>query len=179
MITNYLQYIKENAEYFKDFYHGGNLDDLKDDLNHKSGRFEYGSGLYVVDNLNVALKYARGNRKLYKLDIEKGVDISEVLIDKKDIYEFVFDNVIYRKRKEILDRINKYIKDDDKIKANIFNNIMLNEKAITSTKTNKLRIFLLEHGIDYEIIDNAFGFGEQMIVLYNFKKLKNVSRFKF
>jgi len=53
--------------------------------------------------------------------------------------------------------------------------ININNKAIQSTKTIYLRKFLIQNGIDYEIVNNPFGFGnENMIVLYNMKKLVNV-----
>lgn len=46
------------------------------------------------------------------------------------------------------------------------------------TNTQKLRQFYIDNGVDYEIIDNAFGWGEKMMVLYNMKKIVNVIQIK-
>jgi hypothetical protein len=54
----------------------------------------------------------------------------------------------------------------------------LNEKAIKSTNTRYLREFFIDNGIDYEIVDNPFGWGEEMMVLYNMKKIVNVIHIK-
>ena len=72
----------------------------------------------------------------------------------------------------IYERLHKYVV-DNKVKAHIFNNIILNEKAIKPSNTKFLRAFYVENGIDYEMVDNAFGWGEKMMVLYNMKKIVN------
>jgi hypothetical protein len=81
--------------------------------------------------------------------------------------------VIKSKRKEIIERLSKY-NNDGKIKAYIFNNVILNEKGIKPSDTKYLREFLVNNGIDYEIVHNPFGWGEDMMVLYNMKKIVNV-----
>jgi hypothetical protein len=64
------------------------------------------------------------------------------------------------------------------VDAEIFNNIILNHKAIKGTNTSKLRQFFIDNNIDYEIVDNPFGWGEKMMVLYNMKKIVNVLQVK-
>ncbi len=153
-----------------DFWHGGNLDDYDDNIAQKNGRYEYGAGLYLTTNYDTAKKYAKGSRKLYLVTVKKGVDIRDALIDLKQINEFVKNYIIGSKRKEVLQRIEKYTT-DSKVKAFVFNNIILNEKAIKSTNTKNLREFYIKNNIDYEIVDNAFGWGEEMMVLYNMDKI--------
>ena len=148
------------------FWHGGNLDEIKSIVAHKKGRHEFGAGLYLTTSYNVVEDYIKGSRKLYYVVVKKGIDINKSTLDKKDVDTFVNTYVVGRKKNDINSRLSKYIK-DDKISASVFNNIML-DGAITSSNTDKLRQFLVDNGIDYELIDGAFGWsGEQMMVLYD------------
>lgn len=156
----------------KNFWHGGNLDDYVENIAHKKGRYEYGPGLYAITKYEVASKYAKGNRKLYLLSIENGNEINDVYLERDIVEDFVKKYVISSKRKEILNRYEKHY-DENKINASIVLNIILNENAIKSSDTDKLRSFLLDNNIDYELVDNPFGWGETMIVLYNMNKIKN------
>ena len=149
------------------FWHGGNLDEIKDAVAHKKGRYEYGAGLYLTTSHNVVEKYIKGGRKLYYVVVEKGNDLSDVDLDLDNVNEFVNSYVIENKINDVNSRLAKYIK-DNKISASIFNNIMLSG-VISSTNTDKLRDFLINNDIDYELIDNAFGWHEQMMVLYDMK----------
>ena len=169
--------IPPNIENTMNFWHGGNLDNYNDVISHKSGRHEYGAGLYLVDKYQVVSKYIKGGRKLYMVTVEKGNDISKSRIDEIAVKEFIKNNVIKTKQKEVLNILEKYTK-DGKVMADVFNNCMLNNKAIPSTKTNLLRSFLIENNIDYEIVHSPFGWGEKMMVLYNMKKIVNITRIK-
>lgn len=161
---------QEQPKEIMQFWHGGNLDQYNDIIAQKNGRYEYGPGLYLITNLSVAQKYSKGGRKLYHVTVQKGNDIFNSLLDESVVHEFVKNYVIGSLHKEVLQRISNHMK-DGKIKAFIFNNIILNNKAIKSTKTQNLRQFYVDNNIDYEIIDNAFGFGEKMMVLYNMNKI--------
>ena len=152
-------------------YHGGNLDELFDFSKATSAsRYEYGPGLYLTTNYNVAKKYARGNRKLYMVTIEEGTDISDVMLDMTRVTEFVKSNVIKSRQKDYMDRLSKYVI-DGRVKARLFNNILLNEKVLQTSKLKDLRQFYIDNGIDYELVDNAFGWGETMVVLFNMNKI--------
>lgn len=164
--------IPPNIPNTKNFWHGGNLDDYVDNIAHKKGRYEYGPGLYAITKYDVAKKYAKGNRKLYLLTIENGNEISDMFIDRKAVNYFVNKYVISSKRKQLLENYERHF-NDEKINASIFLNIILNNDAIKSSDTDKLRSFLLHNNIDYELVDNPFGWGETMIVLYNMDKIKN------
>jgi hypothetical protein len=154
------------------FWHGGKLNDFNDIIAQKNGRYEYGPGLYLITHHGTALKYAKGGRSLYIVTVELGTDIHDAKFDIGVLTEFIKKYVITSKRKEVIERLQKYI-NDEKIKAYIFNNIMINEKAIKPSNTSALRQFYIDNGIDYEIIDNPFGWGEKMMVLYNMKKIVN------
>ena len=155
------------------FWHGGNLDEYNDVIAQKNGRYEYGPGLYLTTKFDVVEKYTKGSRKLYLVTVEKGLDINDAFIDFEDVKEFINTYVIKNLRKEIITRMSVY-NVDGKIKAFVFNNIILNEKAIKASNTKNLREFYINKGIDYEITNNAFGWGENMMVLYNMKKIVNV-----
>ena len=157
------------------FWHGGNLNDYDENIAQKNGRYEYGAGLYLTTHYDTALKYSKGSRKLYLITVDKGNDINNSFLNLDDIKEFVLNNVIKNKQKEILERLEKY-NQENKIKAFIFNNIILNEKALKPKNTINLREFLINNNIDYEIVDNPFGWGEKMMVLYNMKKIKDIKQ---
>lgn len=166
-----LEYTEDNNS--MEFWHGGNLDQYNDIIAQKNGRYEYGPGLYLTTQYETAKKYAKGSRKLYKITVSQGSDINNSFLDFDDVTDFIKLYVISSKRKEIYSRLLKYIT-DNKIKAYIVNNVFLNENAIKPSNTKYLREFYINNGIDYEIVDNPFGWGEKMMVLYNMKKIKNV-----
>jgi hypothetical protein len=156
-------------------WHGGNLDSYDEAISHKKGRFEYGAGLYCTSHYGTAQRYSKGSRKLYQIVIEKGIDLSEVMIDILAVKKFISEYVIGSKRKDILGIIERREK-DGKVEAFIFNNILINHDAIKPTNTKALREFLTRQGIDYCLVPNAFGWGEMMVVLYNMRKIVKQTR---
>ena len=182
MIKRFKQFITEaivipTIPNTMNFWHGGNLDNYADVISHKSGRHEYGAGLYLINKYNAVTKYIKGNRKLYMVTVEKGVDISDSYIDKETAQQFIKKNCIKSNQNDILMRLEKYT-ENDKVWADVFNNCILNTNGLPSSKTNLLRSFLIECGIDYEIVDNPFGWGEKMMVLYNMKKIVKITQIK-
>jgi hypothetical protein len=155
------------------FWHGGNLENNSDNINHKSGRYEYGPGLYLITHYETALKYSKGSRKLYLISVEVGVDIDDVVLNINDIRGFINNFVITNKKKLVWDRLQKYT-NDNTVRAFIFNNILINEEAIKPSNTSLLRKFFIEKGIDYQIVDNPYGWGEKMMVLYNMNKIVDI-----
>lgn len=158
------------------FYHGGNLDSYSDFINMKKDRYEYGPGLYLTNHYETAAKYAKGSRKLYKVTVNKGVDINDAYLSSDDIKYVLNVFIPGSMKKEISARLNKYIKEDGSIKASIVNNNILNSGKLTPKKATELQKFLVKKGIDYEIIDNSFGWGETMMVLYNTRKIDTIER---
>jgi len=150
------------------YYHGGDLD--KNFKYHKKGRYEFGVGLYATERLDEARKYAKGNRKIYQLIVEKGNDINDVKFDTDKCIGFIKYYAKVDKRKELIENINKKSQ-ENKIPGYFFQNIILNDNAITHTNTANLREFLVKNGADYEIHDKTFGFPEKMIVIFNMNKI--------
>lgn len=157
------------------FWHGGNLDNMKDDINHAKSRYEYGPGLYLTTSFELAKDYAKGSRKLYMVTVENGKDISDSTIHRQLIDEFVYMNVIRSKRKLVKQHLDNWTRSDGSVNADIFLNIMLNESAVKPSNAGKIRTFLVESGVDYHITGNIRYNGEMMI-LFNMKKILKVQR---
>ena len=155
-------------------WHGGNLDNIDYNLSHKTGRFEYGAGLYLSNDLNLILnKYAKGGRKLYLVTVEKGLDLEDALLDFDKVKTFINNYIKVSFRKSFIDTLAMKLK-DGKVPAYRFNNMIINHKAISASKTNLLRKFLVDNGIDYEYTDTAYM--GKLLVVYNMNKVQNVIR---
>lgn len=125
----------------------------------------------------MSLEDIQGSRKLYIITVEKGNDITDSKIPLQNAIDFINSNVSKNVRRDLFERMKKYTK-NEMVDADVFNNLILNGKGLKGSKTSNLRQFLIDNNIDYEIVHNAFGFGEKMMVLYNMKKIVNVYRFK-
>jgi hypothetical protein len=153
------------------FWHGGRLDDAYSEaISHKKGRWEYGPGLYLTTHYGTAQRYSKGNRKLYLITIRKGNDADDVKIPVEEALDFVNTYVLRAMRKEVIWAINEHSATGS-IDGDIFINIIVNRQAIKNTDTFKFRKFLVQQGIDYSIVDNAFGWGEVMVVLFNMRNV--------
>lgn len=158
------------------FWHGGDLSDTTM-RPQKKGRFEYGAGLYLITKFEVAQRYAKGSRKLYKVDVHKGTEINTVNISPKDAKDFIDVYVSRGARREILDYFDINIERTGHLSASSFNNMILNSGGLSSKNTVALSQFLVQHGADYEIIKHPFGWGGAvMMVLYNINKVANIQR---
>jgi len=170
----YREFMTEAGKRTITLYHGGNLKEgVKSSYSHKSKRWEYGPGLYLTSHYDTAATYAKGSRKLYEVTIEEGVELDDAKLDLDTGLEFINTYVTARKRRAIIDRIETKVK-DGKFPSYMIVNLIINDKAIKPSKSGVLREFLVDNGIDYNIIGNAFGWGETMLVLYNFDKVVNI-----
>lgn len=160
----------------RNFWHGGNLSEYSDIIAQKNGRYEFGAGLYLITRYDVAKKYAKGSRKLYIVTVENGNDIHDSTIETNKAIDFVSKYAITSKRKEIISYLHNY-DNNGVVKAYLFNNMLINHKAIKPSNTKVLRQFLVDNNIDYEIVNNAFGYGEDMMVLYNMRKIVKTTVF--
>lgn len=150
------------------FWHGGNLDE---ETSPKTGRWEYGPGLYLITHYSTAKKYAKGGRKLYKITVETGRDSSEISIHIDNIKSFVNMYCIGSKKKDILTNLTKYIQNDS-VSADILINIVINYEGLKNSNARYFRDFLISSGVDYTIVKNPFGWNdEKMMVLYNMNKI--------
>jgi len=157
------------------FFHGGNLDAYDDLIAQKNGRYEYGPGLYIIQDYNTASRYSKGGRKFYIVTVSHGTDINDVSLPVEKIQDFMKLYVMASKRKLMWERLQRHVR-DGQIDVYLLNNFLINEKALKPSNTPALRQFYIDNGIDYEIIDNAFGTGRKMMVLYNMNKIVNVIR---
>lgn len=153
------------------FWHGGDLGySYSDSMSYKKGRYEFGVGLYLTTHYDTAKKYAKGSRKLYMITVEKGKNLSESTIDFEVVKQFVDRWVMTKKKKDVIQRLEKHNK-EGKVPAEILSNIIINEEAIKPTNMDELRKLFLSQGIDYLLVNSPFGWGEKMMVLFNTKKI--------
>ena len=152
-------------------WHGGNLDAIP---KYKTGRTEYGPGLYMITNYEAVKKYTKGSRKLYLITIAQGKTTTEVTIPLQDVLNFVKLYVVAAKRKDVTARMTNLAKDGSNILAQHFINVIVNEDAIRPGNKEIERAFLVQHGCDYQVVNNPFGWGNAtMIVLLNKDKIVN------
>lgn len=174
IIRQELFFLKEEVDGTMKFWHGGDLSssslDNSYEFSQKKGRYEYGPGLYLTTHYDTAKKYAKGSRKLYVVTVAPGVDLRKSFIDMSSIEDFVNQYVKPKLKQEILDALETR-SENGKIRASVFSNYVLNLNAITPSKTGALRQFFIDKGIDYEVVSNAFGWGEKMLVLFNMNKI--------
>ena len=177
---NFLKRYKvfEKISLAMEFWHGGILEESYDKKTQKRGRYESGPGLYLTTHYETARKYAKGGRKMYKVTIEEGTDLNDVKISIDDVKRFVSNNVVSRKRKDVNKSLDLHNRGGF-VKAYILNNSLINNDALRPSRTGELVQFFLEQGIDYQIVENAFVWGERVLVLYNMKKLINKTIIRF
>jgi hypothetical protein len=177
-VTLGYKYIFESINSNMIFLHGGNLDSIQSIENFHNwtkGRIEYGPGLYLTTQYDTAINYAKGSRKLYKIEVEQGTDINTVSINALDIQSFIPSILSKPQQKIFNEYANKRII-DGKLKAYIFVNILINNNLISSKNGSDIRQFLVNNGVDYDMIQHPFGTDGTMLVLYNMKKIKNIQR---
>ena len=158
-------------------FHGGK--DLKQsfqssEVNHSKGRWEYGPGLYLTTEYSIAAKYAKGNRKLYSVTVEKGTDISKVTLSLEEVKEFLSQYAVGAKRKEVLSYLQKTadrMSTFPNVGAEYFLNVVINCDAVKSTNTGRLRSFLVDKGVDY-CIESYEGY--PLLVVFNSSKISKV-----
>jgi hypothetical protein len=105
------------------FFHGGDLDVVKDDIIQRSDRQVFGPGLYLTTNWDRAKKYAKGGRKMYMVSVEKGTEIEDKKIDISTLTQFLKQNLSPKKTQYVLDRANSRFHNNE-IPIFIINNIL-------------------------------------------------------
>lgn len=167
--------IPPNIPNTMNFWHGGNLDRIQDMVKGKSGRMQYGPGLYLTKSYTVAGRYHKGSRKLYLVTVENGTDLNDVFLPVDVVYDFIETFVIKSKRNELKYILNRQIR-NNQIPISNFDKLVINLEAIKLSDTKYLQQFYLYNSIDYQLISNAFGFGEMNMLLYNTKKICSTIR---
>lgn len=113
---------------------------------------------------------------MYLVTVALGNDIDNSKIDAEKVKNFIMQYVIPAHRKNILERIMTYLTPENTVPANILNNLIINFEALKPANTKYFRQFLIDNGVDYNIIENPFGWGERMMVLFNMRKIVNIQR---
>ena len=179
-MQSFSQFLTENTNTYQ-FYHGGNLDITSQgtlsssDLSKvpKSKRIEYGPGLYLTTSAQVVEKYAKGSRKVYLLDIQKGNEINDVKVDF-DKVDALSSTIGKPKIKILKSKLEERFLENGKVPAFVVLNILLNESLLKTEKARKgIKDFLVASGVDYELHQSPFGWGESMMVLFNLSLIKN------
>lgn len=157
-------------------WHGGRgLEaDYLEVMAHKKGRWEHGPGLYLTTHYDTAVKYAKGGGKLYRVTVEEGRDISEVAVPIEDAIAFVERHVVGSKRKQVVADLRDNARRVGELRAEVLVNLCLNWEAIPNSKTNLLRKFLIDHGVDYAKVSRYGGRAETVLVVINPRRIKRV-----
>jgi hypothetical protein len=103
-----------------EFYHGGKLSFIDESFKYKSNRVVYGAGLYLTTYYDVAKKYTKGSRKLYKIELNQGNDISDSLLPYDKTIQFLKGITTKSKLNLFLNRIERFIIDGKKNVYNFF-----------------------------------------------------------
>lgn len=169
------------------YFHGGVLPDLwtlhnnpvKD--RYKKGRCDAGYGLYLVDHWETAKRYQKGNRKLYVVGVEMGIgkDIGDVYIYIDDCYRWVMNQFSLKSANELWDRFLRLSKDGRTIRAEYFDNIIVEYRGMNGSKARELIKFLVGSGVGYRKVFNRFGFGENMLVVYDVGLIRDIEILKW
>lgn len=159
------------------FFHGGNLQkfDYNEILTPKGGRYEYGIGLYLTTSRNVVEKYSKGSRKLYVVEIDKNivsldnvkVNVSEILNALKNILS-KNDLITFKSR---VDKMGK-----EEISLESVNVILMNNDILKPKYASDIVKLFISKGADASVDSNVFGWGEEQVVLFNFKKIKSIKQ---
>lgn len=162
-------------------YHGGK--DVESDYTevkaHGKGRWEHGPGLYLTNDRHTATRYAKGGRKLYVVDIDLtgAREMEDVEIPLHDAVEFVERNCLARMRQKIIKDLTDIHERRGAVMAINVVYLCLNWEAIPNSKTDRLRQFLIDHGVDYSKVDRYGGSSAvQVYVVINPRIVKKVTQ---
>ena len=153
-------------------YHGGreleySYQEIK---GNKSKQMEYGPGLYLTANLDIARSYAKGGGRVYKVTIFKGTEIGDIELPLETIMDFIkFTRLLHKS--ELVNFIKEKYK--EKMKLIYFLNLLVNFECMTSGNSAKIRQFFVDCGADYHV--TTFK-GSEMVVVFNPKIIKSVQK---
>ena len=154
-------------------WHGGRdlQYDYREVISHGKGRWEYGPGLYLTNDRSIAQRYAKGSRRLYRVTINiSGANcLEDTPIPLHDAVDFVERNVKVSLRTKVIDDLTlMYTRRGNRLFADTLVNLCINWEAISNSKTDLLRQFLIDHGIDYAHVDRYGGRnGSEVYVVIN------------
>lgn len=160
-------------------WHGGR--DLESDYRSpkqpRKNRWEHGPGLYLTTHYETARDYASGGGKTYQVSIELGNNIKNIEINLDEALNFIQDYVVGKKKQVVIDDIHNNLKrlnKTDTVNAEVFLNLLFNHDALKGEKILKLNRFLVEHNVDFGLVNNFKGRDETVMVIFNLQKIKKV-----
>ena len=174
--------IQESFEKSQDMtlWHGGrNLQ-----FNHmnmipsRTGHWEYGPGLYLTTHYETANKYAKGGGTTYKVTINKGTDIADVIVDLNDAIDFVKRYVKVDCRRPIIKDLSNNFERLGKLQLEVLVNLCVNYEALTPKNTVALRKFLIGQDADYHISKGYAGRNETIVIVFNPTIIKKIEPVK-
>lgn len=165
----------ENRQQVITLWHGGRSleSDYREVRGHKKGQWEHGPGLYLTTHLDTATKYAKGGGKLYRVSVVLGRNIDDVSLDFKDAVAFVNRYTVARKRKIMIDDLQNSLQRMGHLPAETLVNLCLNHEALPSSRTDRLRQFLIDNGVDYARTRYG-GRNETVVVVINPRIIQKV-----
>ena len=172
--TTIREYLNENIINDEIFYHGSpyKFDNLKKDIGKKTGGDEYGYGIYLTNNKNLAIHYAKGGY-VYNVKIPNYLNF---LSDNKKVGKSNLDKV--RNMFIINDFINNKGEEmSNEHKLFIINNIIKDSKNGLDLYNKILRIFPISDKQLSEMMDNngingMIGNDEKEIIIFNSSNIK-------
>lgn len=171
--------ISESSGQTLTLWHGGrNLQsDYLEVRAHKKGRWEHGPGLYLTTHRDTAVKYAKGGGRVYEviIAIDPSKELNEVEISMDSATEFVERHVMQKFRSKIINDLESSHDRRGRLTASTLVNLCLNYEAIPNTKTDKLRRFLIDNGVDYTEVSRYGGRDETVYVVINPSIIQGVS----
>lgn len=145
-------------------WHGGrNLDrDFNEFHGNKSKQMEHGPGLYLTNWHETASRYAKGGGKTYLVTFRLGTSIRDVDIAMGDAMTFLKTTRMPNKKELV-----SYVKEQyqDSIPARHLMNLMVNFECLAPGNSAIVRRYLAGKGADYEVIDGAGGWNDQVWVI--------------
>lgn len=178
-LQNHNNKMQENKEIIKLWHGGRNLESSYKDNIPCKGLWEYGPGLYLTTSYERARKYAKGGGSTYAVEVYQGNDIDKIDLPIEKVQDFISENVIGSKKKEMLEDIHsnmKRLNNTKGVQAQTFLNLIINNEAVKKTKTHILNEFLVANSIDYGIVTNYGGSDETVLVVFNRAKIKSVKK---
>lgn len=175
------EFLTESDSQYITMYHGGrDLEyNYRDILGNKSKQIVHGVGLYLISDINIAAKFAKGGNKLYRVTFEKGTRSDEAMISREDCLGGAALFVPASKRKEFMADIDRTINRRGTISVENFSNLILNFEYLKPSKTAAFRQWMMDHGADYAVSRNYGGSHNTMVILINPKKIRDVEIIKW
>jgi len=169
--------LKETVESTFKMYHGGSRwSYLPDDIQPgKNNRYEAGVGIYFTNSYNTARKYAKGNKVVHLVEIDKQFkDIDDVRVSVDKITNFVKNVPQLSSKKNIIDDIISYSTRVGKteIPLSVLNNLVVNYQAARGKSGVFIAKFFTENGADAHVQKQSGD--EVWLVVFNPKILKSV-----